>query len=248
MKRLYSGLSAVIFSAMMPGLALAGDDLSVSVSVDYVTDYVFRGVSLADSAIQPGVEAAIGDFTIGAWFSTGIGDTSIFAGDELDLYASYSFGLSDKISANVGATYYHYPQGGSLFETNGGSAGTYEVYGGLGFDMVLSPSVTAYYDFTLEALTLEGGLSHSVEVADKTSLDLGLTAGLVDGDGADWEYGTLSAALGYSFTKDVSAYIGANYTLTSSDNEGLGLNYKKALIGNGKGDLFWLGAGVAAGF
>ena len=51
-------------------------DVSVSTSIDYVSDYVFRGVSLADSAIQSGVEASLGAFTAGAWFSTGVGDTS----------------------------------------------------------------------------------------------------------------------------------------------------------------------------
>lgn len=247
MKRLYKSLGVVVLATITPSVVHASD-LSVSTSVDYVTDYVFRGVSLADTAIQPGVEVAMGDFTVGAWFSTGIGDTSVFAGDEVDLYAGYSLGLTDKIAADVGVTYYHYPQGGSLFETKSGGAGTYEVYGGLSFDTVLSPSVTAYYDFTLEALTLEGGLGHSVGVGEKTSLDLGLTAGLVDGDGADWEYGNLSAALGYSFTDDVSAYVGANYTLTTSDDVGAGLNYKQMLLSNPKSDLFWLGAGVAAGF
>jgi len=52
--------------------------------------------------------------TLAAWASTGFGDTSIAAGDEIDLYASYNFGLSDTVSLDAGVTYYHYPQGGSL--------------------------------------------------------------------------------------------------------------------------------------
>ena len=235
--------STALMGMMLPATAQAGD-LSVSTSVDVTSDYVFRGISLADTAIQPGVEAALGDFTFGAWFSTGIGDTSILAGDELDLYAGYSFGLSDTVSADVGITYYHYPQGGSLFETDGGGAGTYEVYAGLGFDTALSPSVTAYYDFTLEALTLEGGIGHSFATSESTSFDLGLTAGMVDGDGFSYEYGQLSASYGVAFTDDVSAYIGANYALSSEDS----LDYKKILAGAGKDNLLFFGAGVAAGF
>jgi uncharacterized protein (TIGR02001 family) len=247
MRKLLLGTASLMIAATAP-MAVQAQDVSVSTSIDLVSDYVFRGVSLADTAIQPGVEVAVGDFTVGAWYSTGFGQTSIAALDELDLYASYGFALSDTISASVGATYYHYPQGGSLFETDSGNAGTYEVSAGLALDIILSPSVTAYYDFTLEGFTLEGGVGHSISTGDKTSLDLGLTAGLVDGDGISWEYGTASASVGYGFTDDVSAYLGINYTVSSSDDVGLGLNYEEAIFGNGQGDLFWAGVGVAAGF
>jgi uncharacterized protein (TIGR02001 family) len=219
-------------------------DISVSTSVDYVSDYVFRGVSLADSAIQSGVEASLGSFTAGAWFSTGVGDTSSTAGDEVDLYASYSFSLSDLVSTDVGITYYHYPQGGGLFETDGGGAGTYEIYTSLGFDLPLSPSASAYYDLTLEAFTLEGGVSHSIPAGDKTSFDLGATLGLVDGDGFSYEYGSASASLGYSLSDDVSVYFGATYALNSEDM----LNLEKSLNGNPKDSLLFFGAGISAGF
>jgi len=243
MKKHILALSTFMAVAATP-LAAQAQEVSVSTSVDVTTDYVFRGVSLADTAIQPGVEASIGDFTVGAWASLGIGDTSIAAADELDLYASYSVGLTDIVSADVGITYYHYPQGGSLFETEGGAAGTYEPFVSLGFDTVLEPSVTAYYDLTLEAFTVEGGVSHSLPLGPQTSLDLGLTAGLVDGDGFSYEYGVVSASVGYAFTDDVSAYIGANFALNSEDV----LNYRDVIAGNGNDNLFFFGAGIAAGF
>jgi len=247
MKKLLLVSASLVLTATAAMPAQAGD-VSVSTSIDFVSGYVFRGVSLADTAIQPGVEVAVGDFAVGVWYSTGVGDTSVLALDEVDLYASYGLSLSDTISASVGVTYYHYPQGGGLFETLGGAAGTYEVSAGLAFDTMLSPEVTAYYDFTLEGFTLEGGISHSLPTSDKSSIDLGLTAGLVDGQGVSWEYGTASAAFAYGFTDDVSAYLGANYTLSSSDDVGLGLDYTKQFTTGGESDLFWVGAGVAAGF
>jgi len=243
MKKLLLGSVALLAATTAPMAAQAGD-VSVSTSIDYTTDYVFRGVSLADTAIQPGVEVSAGDFTVGAWFSTGVGDTSILAGDEVDLYASYSFALSDTISTDVGVTYYHYPQGGSLFSTNDGGSGTYEVFASMGFDTALAPSVSVYYDLTLEALTLEGGVGHSFPAGDKTSFDLGATVGLVDGDGFSYEYGSASASLGYAFTDAVSAYVGANFALSSEDS----LNYKKILQGGGEDNLLFFGAGIAAGF
>lgn len=242
MKKYCLTASLAILSSLTAMSAQAGD-VSVSTSIDYTTDYVFRGVSLADSAIQPGVELGMGSFTAGAWFSTGVGDTSALAADEVDLYASYNFALSDVISTDVGITYYHYPQAGSLLETKDG-AGTYEVFGSLGFDTALSPSLSVYYDLTLEALTLEGGIGHSLEIGEKSSFDLGLTAGMVDGDGFSYEYGQASAAISFAFTDDVSTYIGANYALSSDDS----LNYKKLLAGGGKDNLLFFGAGISAGF
>jgi len=244
-KILGTSLSLAALLSAAP-IASAGD-LSVSTSIDYVTDYVFRGVSLAESAIQPGVEVASGDFYAGAWASTAIGDTSILFGDELDLYAGYGMALSDSLSLDVGITYYHYPQGGGLFETKGGGAGTYEVYGGLSLDTTLSPSLTAYYDLTLEAFTLEGGVSHSEPLGEAQSFDVGLTAGLVDGDGFSYEYGQLSAAVSHAFTDDVSAYLGANYAL-SSDSTLIGDVDLATLNLDLDANKLFFGAGVSAGF
>lgn len=234
---------AACLSPLSVTTAHAGD-VSVSTGVDVVTDYVFRGVSLADTAIQPFAEATKGNFTVGAWVSTAIGDTSIAAGDELDLYAAYGFELSDKISASVGVTYYHYPQGGSLFSTKDGASGTYEASVSVGFDTVLEPSLSAYYDVTLESFTLEGGVGHSVGMSDKTSLDLGATVGLVDGDGFSYEYAGASAAVSYALSDNTSAYVGGNLALSSEDS----LDYKKLLTTGGKGSLVWFGAGISAGF
>ncbi len=236
--------SSLILAACLGTVPAQADDLTVSTSIDYVTDYVFRGVSLADSAVQPGAELGFGDFTTGAWFSTGIGETSIAAADELDLYMGYGLELSDAINASVGVTYYHYPQGGGLFETNDGVAGSYEIYGGLAFDRVLSPSVTAYYDLTLEALTLEAGIGHSLTLDEAVALELGLTAGHVDGEGFSYEYGQGTATLSYELSDDVAAYISGNYALSSEDS----LDYKKLILGNPKDNLLFFGAGISAGF
>ncbi len=239
-----SAAAAVLTTLVAVPNTASAQDVSVSTGVDIVTDYVFRGVSLADTAIQPYAEATVGSLTFGAWASTGFGNTSIAAGDEIDLYASYNFGLSDTVSVDAGITYYHYPQGGSLFETEGGGAGTYEVSLATSFDMPLAPSVAAYYDLTLEAFTLEGGIGHSIPMNDKTSLDLGATVGLVDGDGFSYEYAGASAAVGYALSDNTSAYVGANLALNSED----ALNFRKSLEGNPKDSLVWFGAGISAGF
>ncbi len=245
MKHLTLAAALLCATAMAPAAYAEDAELSVSTGVDFVSQYVFRGVSLADDAVQPYVEASYGNFTVGGWFSTGIGANSIVAGDEFDLYAGYSVPLDSSISLDLGATYYHYPQGGDFFETKNGGAGSYEVSAAVGFGEVpLAPTVAAYYDFTLEAFTLEGGVGHSVEIGDAQSLDLGLTVGLVDGDGFSYEYGQASAAVSHAFTDDVSAYIGANFALNSED----ALDFDSIINGDPKGSMFWLGTGISAGF
>ena len=57
-------------------------------------------------------------------------------------------------------------------------------------------------------------------------------------------WGTASAALSHGFTDDVSAYIGANYSLNSEDL----LDFDSIINGEPEGDLFWIGTGVSAGF
>ena len=245
MKHLTLAAALLCATAIAPAASAQDAELSVSTGVDFVSQYVFRGVSLADDAVQPYAEASYGNFTVGGWFSTGIGANSVVAGDEFDLYVGYSVPLDSSISLDLGATYYHYPQGGDFFETKDGSAGTYEVSASVGFGEVpLAPSVTAYYDFTLEAFTLEGGVGHSVPLGEAQSLDLGLTVGLVDGDGFSYEWGQASAAVSHAFTDDVAAYIGANFALNSED----ALDFDSAINGDPKGSMFWLGTGISAGF
>jgi len=241
-------LATVATAALLLPLSASAQDapeLSVSTGVDFVSQYVFRGVSLADDAVQPYAEASYGNFTVGGWFSTAIGANSIAAGDEFDLYAGYSVPLDGAISLDLGATYYHYPQGGDFFETKDGGAGTYEVSAAVGFgDVPLAPTVTAFYDLTLEAFTLQGDVSHSVPLSDTTSFDLGATVGLVDGDGFSYEWGSASAALGKALSDDVAVYVGANFALNSEDV----LDFDRALNGDPKGSMFWLGTGISAGF
>lgn len=246
MKKLFAAVAGMALSIASP--AIADDDaVSVSISADYVTEYVFRGASFARGAFQPGIEASTGGFTAGAWFSEPLGDLADAAGSELNLYGSYGFDLTDGVSATVGGTLYHFPDAdGGVFDF--GDASTFEVYAGVGFDTVLEPSVTAYYDLDLEAFTLEGGVSHSLPVAESLSLDLGATAGLVTADGGgDYEYAQGSAALSYAVSDATSAYIGANFGLSSVDS----LQLKLANDGSAftaRDNLVWFGAGVSTGF
>ena len=76
----------------------------VSVSGDLVSRYIFRGLDFGSSpAIQPGIEAALGNFTVGAWGSYAFVATP--SGIEADLYAGYTFGFG----LYAGVTDYYFP-------------------------------------------------------------------------------------------------------------------------------------------
>ena len=246
---------ALLAAFALPAQAadINGTEVAVTVGLDYVDEYVFRGVSFASSSFQPYVEAGVGDLTVGLWANTPIGDVADLGTDEIDLYASYGFELTDVISASVGGTYYHFPEGGSFFSTDGGGTGTYEVNAGVSFDYPFAPFATAYYDFTLEAFTLEGGVGYDLPTSDRSSLGLGLTAGFVQADGpGDYEYGTVSAGWSFALTEDAALTAGVNYTLNSQDGT---LGFSRGTLPNGsrfaftdKDNLFWSGVGISAGF
>jgi uncharacterized protein (TIGR02001 family) len=242
MKHFTLAAALLCATAMAPTASAQDSDISVSTGVDYVTEYVFRGVSFAGAAVQPYAEVSTGNFTVGGWFSTAIGEDSVAAGDEFDLYAGYSVPLEGSISLDIGATYYHFPQGGDFFSTKDGNSGSYEVSASLGFgDLPLSPSISAYYDFTFEAFTLEGSVEHSVAIGESQSFDLGLTVGHVEADdGGAYDWGTASASLAHAFTDDVGVFVGGNYSINSEDLLNFG--------GTPKGDKLWFGTGISAGF
>jgi len=61
-----------------------------SLSADFVSSYVWRGMSLSGTSIQPDLSFSFGNFSIGAWGSVDIAGFGMYK--EVDLYANYSFG------------------------------------------------------------------------------------------------------------------------------------------------------------
>ena len=243
------GVVALTLGVMAaPMSASAGDDVSVSVSLDAASNYVFRGVSFSETSLQPGVEISKGGFTLGGWSALATGESSAAAIDEFDIYGGYGWSFNDLIDASVGFTLYHFPDtDGGLFDFGGAS--TFEINGGVALNTVLAPSLTAYYDFDLESFTLEGSVSHSFPVAEKASLDPGLTAALVRADTfTDYEYGLGSAAISYAVNDSSSVYAGVNYSLSSEDSLDFDVDPITGIGFTDSDDLFWFGVGLSTGF
>lgn len=109
---------ALSLGTLAPALAHADETdppkaVTVSGSVAVVSDYRFRGLSL--SAGDPTIQGAItlthqSGFYAGVWGS-GIEDTPVYGHTEVDLTAGWSGEVGSGLVADVGLTYYVYPNG-----------------------------------------------------------------------------------------------------------------------------------------
>jgi len=197
-----------ILAAIVAGATIAGaEELSISSTFGWESEYIFRGVQLADEYFSPAIDLSYGDFYAGLWAALPV-DSEY--GNEVDFYAGYGFGLSETISADVGFTYYTYPDAGSDFFDS--DVNTFEIYGGLSFEAAFSPAIYVFYDLDLEVFTIEASGGHSVEVGEQGSVDLSLFLGYVaPNEGSDYAYYGAGAAYSYAFTDSASFSIGVNW-------------------------------------
>ncbi|MCI5047925.1 MAG: TorF family putative porin [Aquisalinus sp.] len=239
-KKSLAVLASLVVSGTAVTIPASAEEISISGGVDIVSTYVFRGFQLADEAIQPYVEIGKGGFYTGVWFSTPL-DSREFFDNEVDIYAGYSFDISESLSGDVGFTRY-------IYTDSDGESDTTELYAGLAIEAPLKPSIYLYYDLDLEATTLEGSAGHSYPVSETVSLDLGGTLGFIDADGDDFTYFLASAALTKPVADNAEAYVSVNFGANSEDTF---IDDSNDLFNNG--DLtqlestgFWFGIGFSA--
>ena len=177
----------------------AATGLGVDATLDFNSKYIWRGQNLVDDWVfQPGASTTFGGFTLGVWGNMDMTNENDEEWNftEIDYYADYSGDLAEGIGYSLGFIYYAFPQG-----TND----TQEVYGGLNFDTILSPSVTWYYDCDeANGSYVAFGLGHCLELSEDLALDLGLNLGWGDSNYNEYYWGldddgfndlTLSAGL-----------------------------------------------------
>jgi uncharacterized protein (TIGR02001 family) len=221
--------TAVLLAALVAGASVQAQESSYSITLDfpYVSEYVFRGISYADDAIQPSVEFSMGDFYAGVWTSQPITNRG-GATNEFDFYAGYGIGLSDTWTLDLGATYYYYPQSGV--------SGDHQVepYVGIAGDIGggFSATLYTYYEYRGEVFTYQGSLGYTIPLTDRVSLDLSGTVGYVDPDSStnSYRYYGLGAVFTHTLSDKASAYIGLNYT---NNNVGMGVRRDHTFINTG---------------
>ena len=246
-------ISTAALIAGMTAVAPATQAADWSLSADFVGEYVFRGVTLGAESIQTGAEVTLDNgLTLGVWGNAGFGEQSLLNGDEVDFYAGYTVPVSDTFGLDLGATLYHYPQLGGIFDigTGAGDASTLEFSAGTSFGGTLDPSLTLYYDTTLETFTLEGGAGYSIATGEATSLDLSGSLGAVEPDGGtSYQYAQLGAALSYAFSDAASGYVGLNAGASTEDTfADVSKSITDPGFGAAEASSIWYGIGLSTGF
>ncbi len=181
MKKLVAILTMVMaltVGSLIPASAEESSKIVPTVDLDltFNSKYVWRGMLLVDDWVaQPSVTAGIGGFSVNVWGDYNLTDENGKQKefDEIDITLDYTFSLGD-FSIPVGVIVYTFPGGGN---------DTSELYVGLGYDWIVSPSVTVYHDVdeVAGAFYILGSLDYSYElpVGDKVSasIDLGASIG-----------------------------------------------------------------------
>lgn len=179
---LLSALLSVLFF-LFSGTAFSAEKIDLSTSLDFCTDYVWRGLVINDEAVlQPSLAAThnvthIGTFSFILW---GNYDLTDYYGtqnefSEIDLIASYAL-PSGPLELEVGIIHYTFP--------NADFRATTEVYINAGCELKSLPltfSLGLYYDFDeIDGLYISGKIMSHITLIPKLALEMALSAGYAD--------------------------------------------------------------------
>ncbi len=201
--------SANLLRAAALGILLAAParaahgQAEIGAQLDLFSSYVWRGITYTNKPVaQPDLwvsfPAGNASVTVGGWGSIDIGKYDDPANDrsesgglsafnfaEFNPYAEVSVAV-DKATLTGGVVGYIYPNDltDAPIEGLDSESNTWELYGKVGFDVLLAPELSIYYDIDkINGAYFEGAISHSVPLGAAHSLDLGAAIGLNAGQG-----------------------------------------------------------------
>jgi hypothetical protein len=187
-------MRALVVGAAIVGLGVSSAapvaaQAEIGLETGLFSSYVWRGISYVNKPVlQPDLSLSIplggAGLTIGAWGNIELGayddpedDLSIGGGSsfnlsEVDPYAELGF-TAGKAEIAIGGVAYVFPNDEGFTD----DINTVEVYGSIGLDAPLSPSLAVYYDVDkVKGFYVEGSLSHDIPLGPK-ALTIGALAG-----------------------------------------------------------------------
>ncbi len=154
----------IMFIFLIGNAAMAQDEpvFSADITLDYASMYVWRGIPVnRESVFQPAVAGSAYGFTGSIWANIDMTDYAGTSGEfsEIDYALDYSGSVGDSVVGySVGVIHYLFPTVGAT------DASTTEIYGGLSFDVPLSPFITWYGDINaIDGSYVQFGVGHSLE-------------------------------------------------------------------------------------
>jgi len=214
-------------------------EVSGSASVDVMSNYVWRGFKLSNSnVIQPSVGIIYGGFGANLWANY---DTDLGEHNETDLTLNYSFSV-ERLSFDAGYIYYALE----------GAEDTQEVYLSVGYDTLLSPVFTLYYDFDEgDGAFITASIGHDFELSEGIQLSIGASASYnlkneySIGDFSNFHNGELSASLSIPATKGISIAPMIAYSFPLSDDAEDAI---EAISDDGDTHIFYGGVNLSLNF
>jgi hypothetical protein len=254
MKRFRIGIIVMILilSASAANLYAGEQKVSGSASIDMMSNYVWRGQKVSNSwVLQPSVGISYGAFSANIWANYD-SDSKIDEGDdhgeftETDLTLNYSYAI-DKWNLAAGYIYY------ALDGTND----TQEIYLSASYDILLSPTLTFYYDYDEgQGAFIIASIGHSFDLANDIPLKLGASASFnidnkimgTDSEGNEFSNfynGEITASVSIPLTKALSVTPKAAYSFPLSNDAKEAI---KNISDDGDKDIFYGGINLTLSF
>jgi uncharacterized protein (TIGR02001 family) len=202
-------LVAMMCLSATPALAL---DVEGSASLGVYDKYLLRGIDLSDSTAvtQGAAEISANGFKLGVWANAQLATDGAYDGgrvNEVDLTLEYGFDLGEIFSLSVGNVSYALED---LDDTN-------EAYVGATVNTLLSPTLTAYWDWDEaeeNGLFYSAAVSHTFEPCSHAGVNLG--ALISYNDKSDYSVGNYSDWHNYELNASVDFKPIENLTITPS--------------------------------
>ena len=206
MKKLTVLLAAALLFAGATS-ALAEIKVEGSASVGVFSDYIWRGANFtgdANMVVQPSVTVGTGGFSVNWWGNMNENTGEM---DEVDFTLDYTTELGP-VAVSIGNIFYEVD----------GAKDTNELYLAIApTTLPLNLKLTYFYDYDeVDASYLILTLGKSFDIADKTSLSLGVAAGYNDFDFL--QNAELSASLSYAFNDQLAITPSVLYSTPLSDD------------------------------
>jgi hypothetical protein len=221
-------------------------------SVDLLSNYVWRGQKVSNTwVIQPSVGITYGSFGANIWANYD-SDSKIDEGDdhgeftETDVTLNYTYSIN-KLTLTGGYIYY------ALNGTND----TQEIYLSAGYDILLNPTLTIYYDYDEgQGAFIIASIGHSFDLAKDIPLKLGASASYniedkvmgTDSKGNEFSNfynGELTASVSFPLIKGLSVTPKAAYSFPLSNDSKEAIRH---ISDDGDKDIFYGGINLTLSF
>jgi hypothetical protein len=203
-----------------------------SVAVALNSKYIWRGQNLVDGPVfQPEGSLSYRGWTGTVWANHDLDEEDEWTEADYTLDYTTSLGGVSKalewLSVSAGYTYYTFPPLAHHPEIPPERDDSHEVYGGVSFDTLLSPSLTVYWDFGQgDGVYYELGIGHGIPLG-AAELSLGGTVGYNDGQ---WGYDSSFSAAVVSAAVSVPVTQGLTWGASAAASLALDSQYENEVF------------------